>query len=151
MLERWRMKPHRLESPKQFSLPRIAFLPGVFFSFGRCLEESRTSRSVSWVEAALTDVSVVASLFLSFKWTFMMGHPRWDPLRRHYKKDTRFLLDLYTLTYDSNETITSHDIQVETSLDCELFFFSSVLVVKVSSKGCRGPHYQNWISIFCRL
>ncbi|KAG8231359.1 hypothetical protein J437_LFUL006928 [Ladona fulva] len=24
---------------------------------------------------------------------------------RHYKKDTRFLLDLYTLTYDSNESL----------------------------------------------
>nr|CAD7405993.1 unnamed protein product [Timema cristinae] len=27
--------------------------------------------------------------------------------RRHYKKDTRFLLDLYTLTYDNHETIDS--------------------------------------------
>nr|CAD7256410.1 unnamed protein product [Timema shepardi] len=27
--------------------------------------------------------------------------------RRHYKKDTRFLLDLYTLTYDNHETIYS--------------------------------------------
>jgi len=35
-----------------------------------------------------------------------MGNSRYDPFRRHYKKDTRFLLDLYTLTYlyDEGET-----------------------------------------------
>lgn len=27
--------------------------------------------------------------------------------RRHYKKDTRFILDLYTLTYDSHENVDS--------------------------------------------
>ena len=25
--------------------------------------------------------------------------------KRHYKKDSRFLLDLYTLTFDENETV----------------------------------------------
>lgn len=27
--------------------------------------------------------------------------------RRHYKKDSRFVLDLYTLTYDSHESLDS--------------------------------------------
>ncbi|XP_046648037.1 schwannomin-interacting protein 1-like isoform X3 [Daphnia pulicaria] len=38
-----------------------------------------------------------------------MGNPRYDPFRRHYKKDTRFLLDLYTLTYDSGESLCTGD------------------------------------------
>lgn len=41
-----------------------------------------------------------------------MGNPRYDPFRRHYKKDTRFLLDLYTLTYDSGESLSSVDSKV---------------------------------------
>jgi hypothetical protein len=27
--------------------------------------------------------------------------------KRHYKKDSRFVLDLYTLTYDSHESVDS--------------------------------------------
>lgn len=27
--------------------------------------------------------------------------------KRHYKKDSRFVLDLYTLTFDDNETLES--------------------------------------------
>lgn len=42
----------------------------------------------------------------------MGSNPRYDPYRRHYKKDTRFLLDLYTLTYDSGETLTTVDAKV---------------------------------------
>ncbi|EFX66004.1 hypothetical protein DAPPUDRAFT_116789 [Daphnia pulex] len=41
-----------------------------------------------------------------------MGNPRYDPFRRHYKKDTRFLLDLYTLTYDSGESLCTVDCRV---------------------------------------
>ena len=41
-----------------------------------------------------------------------MGNPRYDPFRRHYKKDTRFLLDLYTLTYDSGESLCTVDSKV---------------------------------------
>ena len=41
-----------------------------------------------------------------------MGNPRYDPFRRHYKKDTRFLLDLYTLTYDSGESLCTGDCKV---------------------------------------
>ena len=41
-----------------------------------------------------------------------MGNAKCDSIRRHYKKDSRFLLDLYTLTYDEGETLTSRDIQV---------------------------------------
>lgn len=34
------------------------------------------------------------------------GGPAAPPLgRRHYKKDTRFVLDLYTLTFDEGETV----------------------------------------------
>lgn len=29
--------------------------------------------------------------------------------KRHYKKDTKFLLDLYTLTFDNHETLQSLD------------------------------------------
>ena len=51
-----------------------------------------------------------------------MGNPRCDPLRRHYKKDTRFLLDLYTLTYDEGESVTSRDVQVQKLVTtCRLF------------------------------
>lgn len=32
--------------------------------------------------------------------------------RRHYKKDTTYLLDLYTLTFDNNETLESLDESV---------------------------------------
>lgn len=28
-------------------------------------------------------------------------------VKRHYKKDSRFVLDLYTLTYDSHESLDS--------------------------------------------
>lgn len=46
-----------------------------------------------------------------------MGNPRYDPFRRHYKKDTRFLLDLYTLTYDSGESLCAGDSKVGQNLD----------------------------------
>lgn len=45
---------------------------------------------------------------------------KYDPYRRHYKKDTTFLLDLYTLTYDSGETLSSLDVKVGTVLHSEL-------------------------------
>lgn len=32
--------------------------------------------------------------------------------KRHYKKDTAYLLDLYTLTFDENETLESLDLAV---------------------------------------
>ena len=43
-----------------------------------------------------------------FKKTFLVGtRERRQSLRkkRHYKKDSRFVLDLYTLTFDENETV----------------------------------------------
>lgn len=37
------------------------------------------------------------------------------PERRHYKKDSRFVLDLYTLTYDSHENLDSFGNLIEVS------------------------------------
>ena len=31
-------------------------------------------------------------------------------LRRHYKKDSRFVFDLYTLTYDDHETVDTVEL-----------------------------------------
>lgn len=30
--------------------------------------------------------------------------------QRHYKKDSRFVMDLYTLTYDSHESLDCHGV-----------------------------------------
>lgn len=35
----------------------------------------------------------------------MASMPYFNPEQRHYKKDTRFLLDLYTITYDNHESV----------------------------------------------
>ncbi|XP_050670023.1 schwannomin-interacting protein 1 isoform X4 [Leptidea sinapis] len=35
----------------------------------------------------------------------MTSLPYFNPEQRHYKKDTRFLLDLYTITYDNHESV----------------------------------------------
>ena len=56
-----------------------------------------------------------------------MGNPRYDPFRRHYKKDTRFLLDLYTLTYDEGENLqaaNTYDSKVRSYLDQSLNTFT---------------------------
>lgn len=36
--------------------------------------------------------------------------------KRHYKKDSRFVLDLYTLTYDSHESLDSFGDILEVSM-----------------------------------
>lgn len=42
-----------------------------------------------------------------------MSSSRWatqsGDTRRHYKKDSRFVYDLYTLTFDENDTLDSLD------------------------------------------
>lgn len=35
----------------------------------------------------------------------MASMPYFNTEQRHYKKDTRFLLDLYTITYDNHESV----------------------------------------------
>lgn len=35
----------------------------------------------------------------------MASMPYFNSEQRHYKKDTRFLLDLYTITYDNHESV----------------------------------------------
>jgi len=43
--------------------------------------------------------------------------------RRHYKKDSRFVLDLYTLTYDEHESLDSLGDLTDVSIDFHLFPF----------------------------
>lgn len=47
--------------------------------------------------------------FVCQKFTMITTTTMGTIARRHYKKDTRFLLDLYTLTYDENEDLESLD------------------------------------------
>lgn len=44
--------------------------------------------------------------------------------KRHYKKDTSYLYDLYTLTFDENETLESMDETVSTYFLIFNFHFS---------------------------
>lgn len=50
--------------------------------------------------------------------------------RRHYKKDSRFVLDLYTLTYDSHESLDSLGDLSNVSYPVNLFSFTDVLRLK---------------------
>ena len=68
-----------------------------------------------------------------------MGNARYDPIRRHYKKDTRFLLDLYTLTYDEGETVSTHDVKVLTVLTIFTQFCASIRPIE----GMIGHHHDD--------
>lgn len=50
----------------------------------------------------------MATSMLVNPWTTNPTDFRYD--QRHYKKDTRFVMDLYTLTYDSHESLDCHGI-----------------------------------------
>lgn len=45
----------------------------------------------------------VLRFYIVFK--VMASMPYFNSEQRHYKKDTRFLLDLYTITYDNHESV----------------------------------------------
>lgn len=42
-------------------------------------------------------------------WSMNPTNFRYD--QRHYKKDSRFVMDLYTLTYDSHESLDCHGVE----------------------------------------
>lgn len=50
----------------------------------------------------------MATSMLVNPWTMNPSSFRYD--QRHYKKDSRFVMDLYTLTYDSHESLDCHDV-----------------------------------------
>lgn len=73
----------------------------------------------------------MATTVMSNPWT---GGPTSKFHRRHYKKDSRFVLDLYTLTYDSHESLDSiGDITevcfttVYRNIYIHIYFFFSLL------------------------
>lgn len=43
-------------------------------------------------------------------WSTTNHHTDFRYDQRHYKKDSRFVMDLYTLTYDSHESLDCHGI-----------------------------------------
>lgn len=50
----------------------------------------------------------MATSMLVNPWSTNTTNFRYD--QRHYKKDSRFVLDLYTLTYDSHESLDCHGV-----------------------------------------
>lgn len=45
-------------------------------------------------------------------------HPRHDPYRRHYKKDSQFLADLYTITYINHPDEETHRTTIDAKVRC---------------------------------
>lgn len=50
----------------------------------------------------------MATSMLVNPWSMNSTDFRYD--QRHYKKDSRFVMDLYTLTYDSHESLDCHGV-----------------------------------------
>ncbi|XP_003247450.1 schwannomin-interacting protein 1 isoform X2 [Acyrthosiphon pisum] len=50
----------------------------------------------------------MATSMLVNPWSMNPSNFRYD--QRHYKKDSRFVMDLYTLTYDSHESLDCHGV-----------------------------------------
>lgn len=50
----------------------------------------------------------MATSMLVNPWSMNPTNFRYD--QRHYKKDSRFVMDLYTLTYDSHESLDCHGV-----------------------------------------
>lgn len=50
----------------------------------------------------------MATSMLINPWSTNSTDFRYD--QRHYKKDSRFVMDLYTLTYDSHESLDCHGV-----------------------------------------
>lgn len=50
----------------------------------------------------------MATSMLVNPWSTNPSSFRYD--QRHYKKDSRFVMDLYTLTYDSHESLDCHGV-----------------------------------------
>lgn len=57
----------------------------------------------SWAQWCANREAAMATSVMVNPWNNQV-HPL---LRRHYKKDSRFVLDLYTLTYDNHESLDS--------------------------------------------
>jgi hypothetical protein len=51
--------------------------------------------------------------------------------RRHYKKDSRYLLDLYTLTFDENETVDEIEVRTNRQIMTQLAFYVATWVENV--------------------
>lgn len=75
--------------------------------------------------------------------------------KRHYKKDTSYLYDLYTLTFDENETLESLDETVSwkhkfilIKIKASVLFNPQNHIIFVNNTGLGLAYFHNILTVF---